>query len=70
MKLRIIDGTAVAGRLVHPGEIVDVGPDDYLNLLASGRAQALDRGDHAKALDASTRSTLRLEQVNGRARRW
>jgi hypothetical protein len=70
MKLRILDGVGIGGRVAHPGEIVDVGPDDFLNLLASGRAEALDRNDHAKAIDASTRATLRLERVHGARRRW
>lgn len=65
MKARLVDGCYVSGEPRHAGDVVDLASADFLDLLSSGRAVAVDAGDHARAVDASNRAALRLEKQSG-----
>jgi len=66
MKIKILEGVGYRGDVLAAGAVVDVEAQDFLDLLQSGRAVAVNVGDHAVALDTATRAALRLE----RARHW
>lgn len=63
MKVRILDGCGYRGTMLKPGVIVDVpDPQDFCDLLCSGRAVALDRNDHARAAELATKAALLNER--------
>jgi len=66
MRIKLTDAVHIRGELHRAGEVLDLPPGDFLDVLACGRGVALEIGDHAAALDESNRQMLRLE----RARHW
>jgi len=60
VKLRATDGFWHHGRVVRPGDLLELDDDDALNAIGCGRAVALNPADLKRAREAHNTEVVRL----------
>jgi hypothetical protein len=68
MKICVTDGCLVRGRPVQPGAELDLAANDALDLLACGKAVALDSPEAVRAANAAQTAAM-LRALRG-PQRW